>query len=254
MKIIALLILNVLGFELQVAFYSIRIDESYDLFDLSLDEGLEDPRMTSIIECMIENKLVLTDYNTPMAEHCYSSDISIKEDFVKHIKNNRNVKICSSVYSLLFLANDRLVKKKDLPILITMFRIIKCKKNNWKAIEGLEAKYEKIKDYFKENMAISSSLDKSFFANFTIFCNAYKVLKDFKSESLVALTKRAILFYIKDVPSIDQSDINDFLAQNEDYIFECSTKIKKVLSYLVSSLIDDFFFRENYVFFIEYLK
>ncbi|EEQ81188.1 hypothetical protein NCER_102540 [Vairimorpha ceranae BRL01] len=117
---------------------------------------------------------------------------------MKQSHNIENVKFTKYITRLIFVVNDRLVIEEDLPILRMLFRIIKYKKNTRKCINTLNEQikiYENCDSYFCFESHTRPATKR---ANLIEFRDACNELENFKGQSVLALTKQAICFYIKD--------------------------------------------------------
>ena len=255
MKIFALLIVSVLGLKLRAAFYSNLIFEYYNLFDLDLNEGLESSAMTSLINCLEKNNLIAKKepYWCPHGHGYTSKGFDMKERLVNHAHEIGEFKIKKSVTELIFLVNDRLIRKNDLPILKMIFRIIKCKKDNWECIKRLDEKIEKYRDCEKWSYPDCFECPTAARQNF-ILCRAdWNILKDYKNQSILALTKEAICLYVKGSKLISEVDLNNFSNQDDELIFECDEKIKEALYKGYDFSCDKILFSGKFVGFLNYL-
>lgn len=253
MKYIALFVLGILGLKLQVAFYSNEFFNKIPLFDLNFVDGLKNEKLNSIIDFMITKNLIKIT-NSFDHESYYSNNEKLKELLSKQVKNIEIVMLDRLVNELIFLANDNLIKKVDLPICKMIFRIIECKKNNWEGIRKLHAGIEKYKwfetmNYYPCCYDCSLNERKNTF-RFRAFCN---LLKNYKNQSILALAKKSICFYIKNDQNISQKDINDFMIQDDEVIFECPKKIKVALTNVDFLSCDKILFDKKQVLFLNYL-
>ena len=85
MKIIAFLFINVLGFELQAAFYSNEISKYFNLFDLDLDEGIEGLQMTKVIDYMIEGEIIKKWESYHLSRYISTGDYNEKKILKKKL-------------------------------------------------------------------------------------------------------------------------------------------------------------------------
>ncbi|EEQ81426.1 hypothetical protein NCER_102145 [Vairimorpha ceranae BRL01] len=253
MKIIAFLFINVLGFELQAAFYSNEISKYFNLFDLDLDEGIEGLQMTKVIDYMIEGEIIKKWESYHLSRYISTGDYNEKKILKKKAHNIASVIFDKFVTEFIFLANGKLIETEDLPILRMLFRMINCRKNNWKCIDKLNSAikiHEEYGNWSYINPYDSISNKKKNLIKFRDACNE---LKHYEDQPILALTKLAICFYIKDDPKISDEDLNSFLNQNDDLIFECSEKIKNSFLNVYHFSGDTALFEGKYVGFIHYL-
>ena len=253
MKIITFLFINVLGFKLQAAFYSNVFSKYINLFDLDLNAGIECLKMEEIIDFMLEKGKIKTQEPYWYSSYYRSGNNTEKELLMKQSHNIENVKFTKYITRLIFVVNDRLVIEEDLPILRMLFRIIKYKKNTRKCINTLNEQikiYENCDSYFCFESHTRPATKR---ANLIEFRDACNELENFKGQSVLALTKQAICFYIKDDTRISKKDLNNFLQQDDGLIFECSEKIKEAFLNVYCFSGDMFIFDGKYVGFINYL-
>ena len=253
MKIITFLFINVLGFKLQAAFYSNVFSKYINLFDLDLNAGIECLKMEEIIDFMLEKGKIKTQEPYWYSSYYRSGNNTEKELLMKQSHNIENVKFTKYITRLIFVVNGRLVTIEDLPILRMLFGIIKYKKNTWECIDTLNEQIEIYENCDKCPYLGPYTYQVIMKEDYIKFRDACNELENFKGQSVLALTKRAICFYIKNNPKITDEDLNNFLQQDDGLIFECSEKIKEAFLNVYCFSGDMFIFDGKYVGFINYL-
>ena len=253
MKIITFLFINVLGFELKAAFYSNVFSKYINLFDLNLNEGIECSKMEEIVDFILEKGRIKTQEPYWCSKYYSSGDNTEKESLMKQAHDIASATFTKPVTKIIFVVNDRLVIEKDLPILRMLFRIIECKKDNWNCIYRLNEKIRIYKKYIDSHNLSRLERIVPTRESYIKFRDACNELKHYEDQPVLALTKQAICFYIKDDPKITDEDLNNFLQQDDDLIFECSEKIKEALQNVKSFCGDMVIFGEKYLDFTDYL-
>lgn len=255
MKIFALLIVDVLGLKLQAAFYSNQIFEYYNLFDLDLNEGLESSAMASLINCLEKKNLIAKEepYWCPHGHGYTSEGFDMKERLINHAHEIEKFEIKKPVTELIFLVNDRLIRKNDLLILRMIFRITKCKGDNWECIKGLDEKIEKYRGCESWNSPDCFENPETTRKYLILFRAYWNILKDYENQSILAITKKAICLFVKDNKLISEADLNNFSNQDDELIFECDEKIKEALYKDYNFSCDEILFSGKFVGFLRYL-
>ena len=253
MKIITFLFINVLGFKLQAAFYSNVFSKYINLFDLNLNEGIECSKMEEIVDFMLGIGMIKTKEPYWRSSYYRTPNNPEKELLMKQAYNIENVTFTKNVTELIFVVNGRLVTIEDLPILRMLFGIIKYKKNTWECIDTLNEQIEIYENCDKCPYLGPYTYQVIMKEDYIKFRDACNELENFKGQPILALTKRAICFYIKNNPKITDEDLNNFLQQDDGLIFECSEKIKEAFLDACCCSEDMVMFDEKYVAFINYL-
>ncbi|KAF5139779.1 hypothetical protein AAJ76_3100037390 [Vairimorpha ceranae] len=253
MKIITFLFINVLGFKLQAAFYSDVFLKYINLFDLDLNEGIECSKMKEIVDFMCGKGMIKMWEPYRHSKYYSSGDNTEKESLMKQAHNIASATFTKLVTKIIFLVNGRLVIEEDLPILKMLFRIIRCKKNTWKCINTLNEQIKIYKNCDNWDCSESHTCPVLKREDFIKFRNACNELKHYEDQPILALTKQAIFFYIKDDPKVSDEDLDNFLQQDDGLIFECSKEIKEALQNVKSFSGDMVIFEGKYVGFIHYL-